>query len=809
MWAQELFWACFKLIAFEMLAQINRTKDMRKFLLLLILCTTLVSTAQLGNSAADEEWTADWITMPKVDAKAAGAFLFRKDFGLDALPSKFKIRISGDNRYKLFVNGTLVSVGPYWGDIEHWNYHTLDIAEHLKKGKNVLAVKVWNEADMRAVAQFSFKTALFVQGEGVAKIVDTNGSWKVARDESYTALAQDVKGYYAAGAGDFVDMNKALMDWKANNFDDSSWQSPFTVFEEVQRGGGIRYQEGWQLVPTILPEMELTIERLATVRKLEGVNAPRDFPAKPNDIRVEANSRIKILLDQEHLTNAYLTLLFSGGKNGAVTLSYAEALYDKQGFKGNRNNIKGKVMKGRKDSIISNGMNGQEYTSLSYRTYRYVQIEVETKEEPLVINDIYGTFTGYPFQKKASLMTERTELVDMMEIGWRTARLCAVDTYMDCPYYERLQYVGDTRIQHFVSFYNSGDDRLIKNAINLIDYSRQPDGFTLSRYPDRQNQVIPTYSLWYIALLYDYLMYGSDREFIKEKLMGSRQVLNYFITYLDGDGSLKNVPGWNFTDWVPEWEGGVAPMAKDGSSAALDLQMLHALQYGIALEKELGMSEFVVLYSTLAAQLTETIKRKYWDEDKKMFADTPEKNKYSQHTNSLAILANIVDRDTKTAIGRSLLEDESLAPASIYFSYYLHLALNDAGYGNDYLDWLDIWRKNMELGLTTWAEISQVETTRSDCHAWGSSPNIEFFRIILGIESASPNFKTVRIAPNLGDIEKIGGEMPHPAGMISVDYKKTGRKLKAAITLPEGVYGEFIWQGKSTKIKSGTNNFTI
>jgi len=31
--------------------------------------------------------------------------------------------------------------------------------------------------------------------------------------------------------------------------------------------------------------------------------------------------------------------------------------------------------------------------------------------------------------------------------GWRTARLDAHDTYMDTPYYERMQYIGDTRIQ--------------------------------------------------------------------------------------------------------------------------------------------------------------------------------------------------------------------------------------------------------------------------------------------------------------------------------------------------------------------------
>jgi len=45
-----------------------------------------------------------------------------------------------------------------------------------------------------------------------------------------------------------------------------------------------------------------------------------------------------------------------------------------------------------------------------------------------------------------------------------------METYMDCPYYEQLQYVGDTRIQAMVSLYNTGDDRLMRNAITQLDY---------------------------------------------------------------------------------------------------------------------------------------------------------------------------------------------------------------------------------------------------------------------------------------------------------------------------------------------------
>lgn len=241
----------------------------------------------------------------------------------------------------------------------------------------------------------------------------------------------------------------------------------------------------------------------------------------------------------------------------------------------------------------------------------------------------------------------------------------------------------------------------------------------------------------------------------------------------------------------------------------MDLQLLLAFQSASVLEQTEGSVEFADLYQKLATQLEQTIQDKYWDAARNLYADVPEKDKFSQHTNSLAILAGLVDGEKAREIGASMLSDTTLAPASIYFKYYLHLALTEAGFGDDYPDWLDIWRKNIALGMTTWGEDSQVETTRSDCHAWGSSPNIEFFRILLGIESDAPYFEKVRIEPHLGSIEKISGEMPHPAGTISVAYDQSDGNLKTEIMLPESIDGTFIWKRQEYELKGGANSLRL
>jgi hypothetical protein len=175
----------------------------------------------------------------------------------------------------------------------------------------------------------------------------------------------------------------------------------------------------------------------------------------------------------------------------------------------------------------------------------------------------------------------------------------------------------------------------------------------------------------------------------------------------------------------------------------------------------------------------------------------------------MAILAGLVDRQQAEAIANTMLSDASLTQTSIYFKYYLHLALTKAGLGDGYLDWLDIWRKNIELGLTTWGETSEVERTRSDCHAWGSSPNIEFFRILLGIESDAPYFEKVKIEPHLGSIKAISGEMPHPKGKIAVRYLLEGGNLNVEIALPDETTGTFYWQGESHVLQGGLNTLEL
>ena len=771
------------------------------------LCFLVVLCGLSGVGAPlDRPWNANWIAAPNDPGNGYGVYYFRKNIDLGIKPVRFVVHVSADNRYKLYVNGKLVSLGPARGDTYYWNYETVDLAPWLVAGKNVIAALVYNEGENRPEAQITVRTAFIVQGETAAEeVLNTNTSWKCVKDKGY----RPVTGFFAASTGEFVDMNQSVKGWMSSDLDDSGWPFAANLFQGRLKGLSDGF--GWMLVPSSLPQMELTYQRIPSLRKATGMDLPSGFPGSKTPVVIPANTTVTFLLDQTYLTSAYINLNFSKGKDAGISMRYAESLYEnRQKYgdrKGNRNDVDGKDFSGRKDSLISDGSMGQSYTTLYWRSFRYILVTVRTQGEALVVDDIYGVFTGYPFTFNAVLNTDNTEIKKILEIGWRTARLCAMETYFDCPYYEQLQYIGDTRIQAMVSYYNSGDDRLARNAINLMDHSRIPEGATQSRWPTHSTQIISTFSLWYIGVLHDYWMYRSDSSFIRDKLVGERAVLDFFSKYQGADGSLKGTPYWTFIDWVggKGWDFAQPPKGSDGNSAILDLQLLMAYEWAAELESHLGMAEYSSLYWSKAAQLKKTIRAKYWNASRKLFADTKEKDVYSQHANALAVLAGVVNKEDVSLVCRNLLTDSTLTQCTIYFKYYLHQALVKGGFGDDYLKWLDIWRDNIKMGLTTWAEVSDLPNSRSDCHAWGASPNIEFFRTVLGIDSYAPGFRKVKIEPHLGELVNVSGEVPHPNGKVVVAYAFEKGKWKIRIVLPVRTSGVLVWKGAAYPLRAGEN----
>ncbi len=750
-----------------------------------------------------QPWAAGWIGHPDGPAREFGVFHFRRTFALDTTPKRFVIHASGDNRYELFVNGHRVLAGPARGDLKHWRYETLDIAPQLHAGKNVLAAVVWNYAELAPMAQIMNETGFLVQGDGAEEaVVNTNTSWRTFKNQAVQPIpynTQNMGTYFVVGPGERLDASRYPWGWEKPDYDDSAWVSATVVSPAAPRGARDSPSR-WFLIPRNIPLMEEKTQRLARLVRAQGVEAASDFLQGHAPLTIPANSHVALLFDQAHLTTAYPELLTRGGRGAEITLTYAEALF-KNRQKGNRNETEGREIVGYHDQFLPDGGEHRLFRSLWWRTYRYLQVDVATQSEPVVLEDLRAVFTAYPFVMRAQFSSDNPELENMWEVGWRTARLCAHETYMDCPYYEQLQYVGDTRIQALISLYLTGDERLMKNAIETLDESRTPEGLTQSRYPSWLPQYIPPFSLFWIDTMHDLWWYHGDVEFLRGYLPGVRNVLEWFESRLSPSSLLGRMEWWNFVDWVDAFDDGVPPQEKDGQSSILSLQFVAGLRAAADLEAAFGSAREAARDRALASKIAAAVYQACWDPARHLVADTPARKHFTQHANILAVLEDVIPPADQVAVMKTVLRDASLTQASYYFRVYLFRAMKKTGLADQYLDQLGPWRQMLALGLTTWAETP--EPTRSDCHAWSAHPNFDLLATVAGIEPAAAGFHEVEIRPHLGSLQQLKVLLPHPQGEIRVTYERHGKSLTADVELPEKMSGRFYWGGKQMALHGG------
>ncbi|HMD76370.1 MAG TPA: alpha-L-rhamnosidase C-terminal domain-containing protein [Terracidiphilus sp.] len=800
---------------------------MRAALTVIVLAlSTLALQAQTGplNAAQPDpphrEWRAAWITHPTAPLRDPVVLHFRRTLALVAVPATYPVRVSADNRFVLFVNGHRVGDGPARGDLAHWRYKRFDLAPFLQPGQNLITATVWNFGVYAPLAQMTDRAAFLLESEATgAAAISTPEDWLVEIEPGQRPLPRLVNGfweYMAAGTGEEIDGARDDWSWNSPSAVGPAWVAVASPIRESiyptsnkAHSADVIGDNSWCLVPDSLPAMEYSPTSPGEAVRLDMIAAEQPglsaFPVAPAGL--PPGVHVHLLLDRKTLTTAYPQLTVSGGKGAKIRLTYSEALYDQDQHKGDRDEVGNRTALGTTDSFLPDGGAYRTFEPLWWRTWRYLDLDIQTAADPLQLESLTASFTAYPFEQRASFHSGDAELDKIWEISWRTARLDAHETYMDTPYYEQFQYVGDTRIQALISYAVAGDDRLARQAIAAFDQSRTADGLTMSRYPSSLPQIIPTFSLLWIGMVHDYWLYRPDPEPARATLPGTRAVLAWFATHEQPDGLLQKLPWWSFVDWVPSGE--IPTYDANHESCVTTLEYLGALNDAADLEESLGDPLLTARYQARAVHVRDGLFNKCWNAQRGLIADNPDQKNFSQQANILAVLYDVVPKDRQQELVHRMLAIEpgttpdGILSASYYFRFYLARALDHAGLADEYLRSIDPWRKLLPLHFSTWPEVPG--NTRSDSHAWSAHPIYDLLALVAGIQPASPGFATVRIAPHLGTLPSLTATYPHPEGIIKVEYRRHGEELDATITLPGKLTGNFVFNSKVWQLKPGVN----
>jgi alpha-L-rhamnosidase len=759
-----------------------------------------------GTFAQDEPW----ISYPSANVSGYGVYHFRKKISFEQVPGQLLIDVSADNRYQLFVNGTRVCYGPAKGDLHTYKYDVLDISPYLHEGENQLAALVYNGGKDRALALQSVQTAFLLRSEEEQYAeINTGKSWKVLKNQAYAPVSyyemlfkeRWFYGFYACGPGDHVIAELYPWRWEMPDFDDTAWR----YAEELSFDG----ESPWRLVPRNIPLMDSYWVSPASIRLSEGTSGTSGFLSGESRIRIPVNTKARILFDFKLFTMGYPELTVVEGKGSSIKIRYAEALYEEVNLKAHRDSVEGKIMFGVWDLFQPDGEK-RIFRPLWKRAFRYIELEIETGDNPLEIYSLSSEYSGYPYPEMATFKSDDTLLNRVFEMCQRTLRMCSGETYYDTPYYEQLNYGGDNRPIAAISTYNSTDDRLLREAMRLYSQSENEEtGLFKSAYPSRFTFDQGTWSLAWIQSLHDYYFMRGDSAYIRQFTGKIEGILGFYHRHLDEKlGILGEIKCRNFIDWSIT-QGNIPRQIEEGiilHSTMLTLYYVHTLDCAARLFREIGESERAGQWETEARQIKEAVRENSYDAGRGLYTDYPDRQVFSQHTNVLAILCNVAHPGEQKELMKRILECQEFDEyASSYFSFLLFKAMQQTGMEDDFLDHLEFWYDFIDRGLTTCGETGFASHDRSDCHAWSAHPAYFLLNLVCGIHPSDAGFNRVSITPHPGRLKSISASMPHPKGKISVRYQSEPGGFYAEIVLPEGIEGEFEYHGHKFEISQGIN----
>lgn len=744
-----------------------------------------------------------WVWLP--DWKEQGEPVlacFRKSFAVTEKPQALPVEISADSRYKLFVNGVLASVGPSKGDRLLWFQDQVDLAPYLQEGENVLAAEVLRyPPDQKKGNHSVFRTAtpgLYVKEEALG--LSTDDSWKCRLDGGFSIVSESP---YFAPLHILEDRRAVpeLTGWRLPGYDDSGWDAAvcYTTFQMDQA------VSPRNLFPRTIPPMQLEPRRFAGLfghfQSSAGREAWEAMLGGSGTVTVPAHSREAVEIGAGELTTGYLSLWMSGGKGSRVEVLTSEGYVQKDPGggtkhtpkKGDRLDWENGQLHGFADAYAPGG--GEEaFEPFWFRTFRFLRLEISTGDEPLELRGFDYLETGYPLEAKTWVETSDESLKPVWEISLRTLKRCMHETYEDCPFYEQLQYAMDSRSQILYTYMVSGDDRLARKCMDDFRRSQRYDGMINCSYPNFGPNVIPGFSIYYILMLHDHMMFFGDREFLRRHMGAVDGVLEYFRRSLDDRGLVGKTGGpngwgpyWSFIDWTPQWDE-TSGMPKAGLRGPITME---SLLYILGLSRAADMLEYLGRpgvaeeYRQRAEEVRRAVNR-FCADGEGMLTDGPGVSEYSQHCQVFGLLTDTLPLEKGRAfLERTLIDPKTYAPCSVAMAYYLFRALEKAGlYDRTDRCW-DLWRDMVKKHLTTCVEDNVNE--RSDCHAWGALALYELPAVTLGVRPAAPGFGKVLVKPVPGTMTWAKGRVATPRGMIGVEWEKADGELKLKIDAPAGI----------------------
>jgi len=707
------------------------------------------------------------------------AVAFRRTFDLPAEPKTAGLNIFADARYVLWVNGEYVGRGPNRFQPNGPEYDTVNVAAHLKHGKNVIAILVVGNLSGGKVMRHAPGLTALLEVDGKEKF-HTDGDWKFNDATRY----RQVEASWPNLGDTLVDARVEDGDWTSADYTDANWKPAVPV--EGRMWGA------------------LTARRIPLLREKEVAVHFANAARLP--VTLAAGQTLEFTT--ERIVQAYPVIELDAEAGTELSFEPFGVHYFAKG-------------------------GTQKYFTIDTRGLTRGAIAVKSGQ---------ATITGlrlverlYPFDCIGSFTCNDQFLNDLWALCARSCQVLSEDAYVDCADRERVEWMDcdppgfDITRTAMAGPGADGepryaDPRLLGEMVRRTALTLQPAGWvkahTCSDRYDIHAKMEDRACEW-VTGIRRYYDEAGDPALVREVWPAVVAQMNYFL-------DRRTVRGLVFArEWVV-WGNPAGYVWFEG--AGLNAFVFRALTDAAFLGGQIGEKAQAEKFATDAQNLAAAYNQVLWDEPDGTFfsgyydtnnLESARRKPNSKIENNLvaptvypAIFAldrGIVSAEHRERVLKYLLDHRDFN-GQVMIYYYLHKLLSAAGPGYD-SEILDCYRKKWKAMVEAPAECSWEDFSGgSHAHCYGMFPGYFLSASVLGVRRDAPvSQKQLVIEPHLGDLTNAEGKVVTEFGIVPVSWQRQNdelsfkfevpEKVRAILRLPDGDADTLTLDGRKPKVE--------
>ncbi|MBO5199617.1 MAG: family 78 glycoside hydrolase catalytic domain [Lachnospiraceae bacterium] len=273
----------------------------------------------------------------------------------------------------------------------------------------------------------------------------------------------------------------------------------------------------------------------------------------------------------------------------------------------------------------------QTWLSRRRRGFRYLSVSVWGQTRDVTIHSIQVMETRYPVTS-AGFSCSDEALCRIYKMSARTAEVCMLDLYVDCPGYEQNPWTGDARVTALVNMLNFGAFEFDAQYLRLIAQSIE-DGLYYNHrignpryeeslylpcacFPTYPEGCIPVWSFMWLLQIWDHYTCTGDGSVVKDVFYAVKETMSRCEKMTNSRGLFDMQGAWNLIEWSNN------DLEFYGEVTANNVMLSYAFGKAADMAQLLGETELAVHYRSRQSAYRDAVNRYCWSEEKRAYVDT-------------------------------------------------------------------------------------------------------------------------------------------------------------------------------------------